>query len=405
MVKTGACEGPRVDGQRGRTGQLPRFAPALPKGGPACRRCPARQECAAHAARFLQGYELPLAGRARLPEWRRTRPALSVLTAVADVAWIFAVAVLHLLLLGYSLWLAALAYLPALILVSRMLRGLEVLVHEGSHYNWTRRRGRNDVLVNVFAGFAVFQTVQGYRVAHARHHKHLGADDDPCRKRFMTLGWADLSRGSAGAYLRGMIANWLPYWINWWKFVGGDRRVPAWAPVWHLGVIVFPLAAVLGLRFNLGAGESAVLALAAWVAYVGTAFVAVLPTLRFMAEAAEHDYRNGTTTKTGTYSNVGPVHWILHPHGDGHHFLHHVDASIPHHRLRVAHRWLTANDAEYATSRRRERVLQDVVLHSIGAAGSGVARAAAPREERPVFGAPTPPAMAGWRFGRREAHG
>jgi fatty acid desaturase len=80
---------------------------------------------------------------------------------------------------------------------------------------------------------------------------------------------------------------------------------------------------------------------------VGVAFAAVLPALRFVAESGEHDYATGTTRKTGRFGGAPLLRWLLHPHGDGHHFLHHVDPSIPHHRLRAVHRWLSRNDAGY----------------------------------------------------------
>lgn len=327
--------------------------------GLACRRCPARRECAAHAARFVQGYELPAAARALLPAWRKTRPLVSVFAAIGNVIAILTVAVLHLLVVGYSLWLAAVLYAPAVLMISRMLRGLEVLLHEGSHYNWMRHRSHNDLLVNVFAGFLVFQMVQDYRISHARHHKQLGGDDDPCRRRFVQFGWGNLSRGSAAAYVRGMVSALPAYSANWWRLVCGNRRTVTCGALWHAGAVVLPLAAVLTLRFSFGVAESAGLAALAWLAYVGAGFTAVLPALRFVAEAAEHDYKSGTTTRTATFNNVGLLHWFLHPHGDGYHFLHHVDANIPHHRLRAVHAWLTRYDPEYASSRSREHILDD----------------------------------------------
>lgn len=335
----------------------------LKRKGIACRRCAMREGCDEHARRFLRGYTLSKEGKDRLPDWRRTRPVRSFATAAADVAAIQLAMVGHLLVLaGLPWWAGALTYVPVLLVIARYLRGLEVLVHEGSHYNWSRMRGRNDRVVNVAAAYPVFQSVEAFRVGHTIHHQQLGSAIDPCRQRYFALGWANLRRTGVVAYTRGMFGNLGRYSASWWKLIGSDRSVAVYAVLWHLVVMVLPLTALLVLWGGRSVAAAAGVAVAAWLAYVGVSFTLVLPPLRYIAEAAKHDYVDGTTTITGTFSNIGPVHWLLHPHGDGYHFLHHVDANIPHHRLRGVHEWLTKNDPEYGANRFRVRVLEEVPL-------------------------------------------
>jgi fatty acid desaturase len=318
--------------------------------------------------RFLRGYDLPADARRLLPSWRETSLPASVGTALADWAMILLVAALHSTLAREVSAAAAAATLPlALVLVARALRGLEVLVHEGSHYNWTRAQRLNDALVNLLAAAPVLQRVEAFRKEHTAHHKGLGGQEDPCRARFYLLEWWRLDRRSLGGYIRGMRGNFWKYSASWWTLVGSNRGVVARGAAWHAVALVLPLGLWLawgpaGLAGTAGALEIAGMALAAWAAYVAAAFVFVLPPMRFVAEAAKHDYEHGTTTKTGTFSNIGPIHWLLHPHGDGYHFLHHVNASIPHHRLAMAHRWLDGRDEEYASSRRRHHVLEESSL-------------------------------------------
>lgn len=338
--------------------------------GLACRRCPAKEACTEHARRFLRGYELPAFGRELMPKWRRTDLARSICVALGDTAALLALVTAHLLISTRApTVIAVVLYIPVIVLMARAFRGLEVLVHEGSHYNWTRKRATNDRIVNLLAAYPVFQTVEEFRIAHAVHHKQLGATEDPCRKRFFQLKWDKLSRESAAAYLRGMVNGLGRYAGSWLKLTGSTPQVILWGLLWHLVVLVLPIAGLLMLMTDVGTAQAVVRAVFVWAIYVAPAFLIVLTVLRYIAESAKHDYVNGTTTKTGTYSNIGPVHWVLHPHGDGYHFLHHVDANVPHHRLRTVHRILSERDPEYATSRVRVRVLEEQPLYQISIGG------------------------------------
>lgn len=326
------------------------------------------RKAAPSARRFIRGYDLPAEARRLLPSWRRTNLGASVATALADWVAILVVAALHSALVTEAPAAVGIATLPlALVLVSRALRGLEVLVHEGSHYNWTRVKRLNDLLVNLLAAAPVLQRVAAFRKEHNAHHKGLGGQEDPCRARFYLLEWWRLDRRSLVGYVRGMRGNFWAYSASWWRLVGSNAGVIAGGVAWHAAAVVLPLGLWLawgpaGLAATAGVLEIAGAALAAWAVYVAAAFVFVLPVMRFVAESAKHDYEHGTTTRTGTFSNIGPVHWLLHPHGDGYHFLHHVDASIPHHRLAGAHRLLDALDPEYADSRRRHHVLEEAPM-------------------------------------------
>jgi fatty acid desaturase len=313
---------------------------------------------------------LPAFGRELMPKWRRTDLARSICVALGDTAALVALVTAHLLISTRApTVIAVVLYIPVIVLMARAFRGLEVLVHEGSHYNWTRKRATNDRIVNLLAAYPVFQTVEEFRIAHAVHHKQLGATEDPCRKRFFQLKWDKLSRESAAAYLRGMVNGLGRYAGSWLKLTGSTPQVILWGLLWHLVVLVLPIAGLLMLMTHVGTAQAVVRAVFVWAIYVAPAFLIVLTVLRYIAESAKHDYVNGTTTKTGTYSNIGPVHWVLHPHGDGYHFLHHVDANVPHHRLRTVHRILSERDPEYATSRVRVRVLEEQPLYQISIGG------------------------------------
>jgi len=281
--------------------------------------------------------------------------------ATADLAIIALVAALHLCVASLGPVWAVVTYPLACLVIVRQLRGLENLVHEGSHYNWTRRQSgtaaersaskrANDVFANLLAAFPVFSRVSAFREDHDHHHREIGTDGDPCFVRYVfDLDLASLDRTSTAAYTRGIVTRLLRYVSGWWTGPSGISGTSVlYGVTWHFVVVVVPLA--------LAAGVST--ALVVWTLYFGLPFFVMLPPFRFNAEAAKHDYKNNDgTVLTSTFSNVGPIHVLLHPHGDAYHLLHHLHPAIPHHRLREADRWLMENDPTYAASLRRYSIL------------------------------------------------
>jgi len=105
---------------------------------------------------YTPGYRFTPAARLLLrTTWLKTNLGLSVLTALGLHASVVALALAHLWLFRWVPLLGILAYCPVAVLIARQLRGLENLVHEGAHWNWTRRRLLNDVLVDLMAAFPV----------------------------------------------------------------------------------------------------------------------------------------------------------------------------------------------------------------------------------------------------------
>jgi fatty acid desaturase len=103
-------------------------------------------------------------------------------------------------------------------------------------------------------------------------------------------------------------------------------------------------------------------ALLVW-AHMLVAFGLVLPVIRMLGESGEHRYLAGDTAFNATISNLGWAHrWVIHPHGDGHHSLHHLWSSVPHHQIRRMHQTLVDLDRTNfaATIQWRRKVLENV---------------------------------------------
>jgi fatty acid desaturase len=323
---------------------------------------------------FVRGYVSPRAARAAIRRLHQTSLPKSLAAVAADHLAIFALILLTLAAVraGERPHPLALALgLVALVGVGRFQRGLECLVHEGSHYNWDRdHRRRNNLLANLLAAYPVFSTVEQYREGHFRHHRRLGTRQDPDLQRYIAFGIEALDRGGAARFLAGVARRLPRYVLDWWRTIGTSPATVAKAVAWHCAVVVLPLAVVAGWPLALAA-------LALWL----LAYAAVLPVLRLIGEAGEHRYIGARSVMDSTVINDGPVHRLLiHPHNDGLHVTHHLWPGVPHHRLRELHELLERLDPEgYARQvRRRTRILSEP---------PPLRRAAAPGARRPVTAA------------------
>jgi fatty acid desaturase len=298
-----------------------------------------------------RGYRLSSEAKAVLRGHQATSLLRSIATALSDhgtLLLIIGTATLLQLFAAPGVWL--LLTPPLWLLAARFQRGLEVLVHEGSHYNFHRSSlGRtdetNDRATNFLAAYPVFSDVKTFREAHLPHHNLFGTEHDPCFHRFTRFDWQHLARTTPLLFIRQMASQMRPYMWGWWSLVGTNWKVFLRGCLWHLLILVLPLCAFLGIR-----------GLLLWVWYWLIPFVVVLPWLRFVAEAGKHRYEDTHNVFDATISNIGPVHrWYFHPHGDGYHLLHHLDPTIPHHQLRKVHQLLLGVDPEYATRHHHRR--------------------------------------------------
>lgn len=233
-----------------------------------------------------------------------------------------------------SWWLALVAYVPALLLIARQQRVLELFVHDASHYAWcSPNRHRNDMMANLLAAFPTLSEVSAYRTFHRLHHAYYGNDGlDPCKRRLAMFGGMSL----------------LGYIRNWYGEIGskGPQLLLTFV-VWHGAVYLLPLGLLFGAVGPL-----------LWAAFWAMPMLTTLPALRRVAESEEHDYQLSDTEFATTYSNLGRWHeWLIHPAGDAYHLLHHMLPNLPMHRHREAHRYMMEQVPEYRAGLVRTKVL------------------------------------------------
>ena len=299
---------------------------------------------------YKRGYTAPKRLRNELAAAHRTRPWRTVWSAAADhtVAGGLALAVAWLWVQVSPLAGTVLA-IPASVGMARHLRGLENLVHEGSHSNWSRQHRRaNDLLAYVMAAFPTGQRLQYYRDSHLLHHGRFGTGLDPDRRRYQELGVEVIGRDSLVGFTKEVAVRLLRYQIGWLRELRTDIRALLTPVAWAIGGVGGPAALALG-------APGGVVAAGVWLG----SMMVVLPVIRFVAEADEHSYSDSSTVFDATISNTGWVQRVLfHPHADGYHTVHHMWPGIPHHALRRVHYMLMSEDPEFAGRiRTRSRVL------------------------------------------------
>lgn len=305
---------------------------------------------------YARGYRAPSAVRPVLRAAHRTRLITTVLTACADHASIPLVA----LAAAWPGWwsgpgLAVAGVLFALlgaVLTGRQLRALECLVHEASHFNWSRSHRRaNDRFAAVLAGVPTGQRIARYRAEHLLHHGRLGSEEDPDLRRYAELDVAGLDRSGPLAYGRTLLVRLVAHQRSWLRTTATDLSGLLLPVLWALLTVAAPAAWWWGAGPALVAGS-------VWL----TGHLLVLPVLRFIGETSEHSYHDSVTVFDSTVTNLGVLQrWLIHPHSDGYHTVHHLWPGTPHHRLRQLHEQLSFADPEgYARRLRvRRRILDE----------------------------------------------
>jgi fatty acid desaturase len=299
---------------------------------------------------YARGYQAPAALRPVLRAAHRTRLATTAAVAACDQLVLMAAVVAS----SWPGWWAGpvtavagvLVVVAALLLTGRQLRALECLVHEASHYNWSRRHRRaNDRCAMVLAGLPTGIRIARYRAEHLLHHSRLGTPDDPDLRRYAELDITGLDRTSRLGYARSLLVRIVAHQRSWYRSTSTDLPALLLPLCWALLVVALPA----GLMFGAGAGA---VAAGVWLA----GFALVLPVLRFIGESSEHSYHDADTVFDSTVTNIGPLQRrLVHPHSDGYHTVHHLWPGTPHHRLRLLHEELSTADPQGFAGRLRVR--------------------------------------------------
>jgi fatty acid desaturase len=277
----------------------------------------------------------------------------SILTLVVDYASIYIVSGIFIVFSIYnqSVFLLVFLWVIGMLFLARYLRALEVLVHEGSHYNLAKSKIINDVITCLFAAWPSFYLLGPYRTYHLPHHQEFGREGDTDRKRFLEMGFNTLVRTKPFRFVSQLIALYPQYIVGWYQTIGSDPRALVAGLVTHIMLYIVPFSIFTG---------SLVLGTIFWSTLIVIPSLIILPAIRLVVEASEHDYLEKTVF-TCSFTNNGLIHWYFHPHNDGLHLLHHLMPSIPYSNLKKAQALLEKMDPNnfYSRQRRRSSLFQE----------------------------------------------
>src|SRR5437868_2102997 len=111
-----------------------------------------------------KGYDAPDWLLGDLKQLSHTSLSTTLATALLDHLVILAVGIGTIILFRETNFALAvpLSFFLA-VLGARQMRGLECLVHDGSHFNWTRKKDLNDRFCNLLAAWPMLSDVRSYR--------------------------------------------------------------------------------------------------------------------------------------------------------------------------------------------------------------------------------------------------
>ncbi len=229
------------------------------------------------------------------------------------------------------------------------------LVHQASHDLLFKNRTANAWVGRIVAAFPLLTSIKAYTCAHCRHHANLGkASGDPDKTDPKRVRYSELDLVNPGddkaRFVKLHILRPLLLWhmpsnvrgsISWADTPPSERRDRNW--FWALALSIIILA-------DLFTGTDLILWLVLfWV----VPYVTTFQHIRYLGEMAEHAgllVTDNPWMGSRSWTSWYPIEWLLTPHTDHLHLVHHLFAKIPHYRVRQAHRILLQQVPEYAAA-------------------------------------------------------
>ncbi|PZD70728.1 hypothetical protein C1752_09749 [Acaryochloris thomasi RCC1774] len=244
----------------------------------------------------------------------------------------------HYIVIGIAVALAKLSfwlYPVALLLIGSRLRALDNLSHEAFHNQVFKSSFLNDWITSIFCAFPVHISIGVLRKIHREHHVHIGdSERDPNLPKYAHLplprhqrNW-HLFRVLSGAYQFRKSLNAYAQ-----SFLSPASRVELVARILFWLTIILLVSAV-GLWQDF---------LLFYVVPLLTTYAAI----RQLVNMSEHMLDTSVPYFTRNIMCHPILQFLMFPHADHLHLIHHLNSAIPGSRLRTAHQLLLA-DPEYA---------------------------------------------------------
>lgn len=251
---------------------------------------------------------------------RKTNFSLGILNYVLD--WII-------ILLSIYLSIVIPMTIPiCLIIIGSRQRALSNLIHDSSHWNLTRNKKLNDVITDIFAGFAMLSPIKTYRRSHLFHHKFLGDTNlDPDLRMHARYEYDDAKPPYSKWY-----KNILHLIFNFNSWIDSNfGSLQEMNVKQKIAVIIWWLS-FFGLISYIHSTVAAIYCIMLWQLARATSYHVI----RTIAEFLDHSGLEGGSISRSTRFIESPnliLKILIHPHNDNCHALHHFDPAIPQYNL------------------------------------------------------------------------
>lgn len=280
-----------------------------------------------------------------------SRPAPARLLMQTLLEWVYIS-----MLAALAVWLSHLAAsLACMLLIATRQNALLVLMHEYSHFQFSRRHPwLNDLLGDLLTAFPFFISVHGFRRNHLAHHRAPGTDADPNLQAALRKPQYQYPKPRKHVLLEiaRHAAGW--YTLNELKRYTLDAGMATALPLRvHAARAAFAIAVLAGVwAFDLWREV-----LLYWLLPMATFFMAIL----YLRDLGEHFGMPGPGFYASRTVLAGPLERLLIcQNGVNFHAEHHLFPSVPFLRLRRLHD-LLMEDSHY----RRHAVITHGYLHGL----------------------------------------
>jgi fatty acid desaturase len=227
----------------------------------------------------------------------------------------------------------------ALPLIGALQNHLQILLHEGAHFQLHPKRRWNDLMTDLFCAVPFFGFVRPYRYFHFAHHRHLlDAEKDPEIGFYSEQGYFFQRKGKA-ALLKMLFLDlcgyhYFQFFFSYNRYLFEEMRAKRMPGMTFRDLFVLVGVASVGLAF-ISLAHGFYLLLFYWI----------LPQVSFLflflklQGYGEHTQRTSKTEECTLTHRLGPMtRFFIYPLNSDLHLEHHLHPSVPWYRLRrIAH--------------------------------------------------------------------
>lgn len=223
-------------------------------------------------------------------------------------------------------------YILTIMLIANRQHGLLILMHDASHFRFSRNRKVNDIMAELFTAWPLFIRMVAYREKHLAHHKHSNTVLDPDFR-------AERYPRYRGVVVKMLIRDALA--LNTLQQLAEIKRLQVeTSREYKLARAAFYVLMISAIAY-LGIGKEYFMY---WIVPAFT-WLKVCLRLRSVADHTGLQHREGPFDTRTVVPNLFDKLFLA-PHSSSYHFGHHAYAAVPCYNLKKLHEIVMQADDE-----------------------------------------------------------